>query len=136
MIKQGIFLKRSRFGFTLTEILIVVIIIGILSTLALPMLVKTLEKAKLGEAVSNLNLIRTGEKIYLLEYGTFWQNLDALNIENPNSSTKRYFEYTVESANADNFIAKATRKDGKYSGKGCYIDKNGTITADSEYLTP
>ena len=80
-----------RIGFTLTEILIVVVIVGVLATLALPVLVKTLEKAKIGEATSNLNLIRTGQKIYFLEHGFFSGDIPNLNIENPNEQTNRFF---------------------------------------------
>ena len=120
-------------GFTLTEILIVVIIVGILATLALPMLVKTLEKAKLGEAASNLNLIRTGEKIYFLEWSTFTSDLDSLNIEDPNDATKRYFDYTIESANGSDFTARAQRQSTAPSPYSTYyyeIKKNGTITSN------
>lgn len=132
------FLWRTKFrggyssGFTLTEILIVVIIIGILATLALPMLVKTLEKAKLGEAASNLNLIRTGEKIYFLEWSTFTSDLDSLNIENPNTGAK-YFDYSIDSADPSDFSAKADRKNSApspYDGYDYFIDKNGTITSN------
>lgn len=132
MIKNSIFFKRLRVGFTLTEILIVVIIIGILGTLALPALVKTLEKAKLGEAASNLNLIRTGEKIYFLEYSTFVTSIDSLNIENPNDGAK-YFDYTVQSASSSDFKARAQRKSSApspYSGYYYEIDKSGTITSN------
>lgn len=129
--------RKPGFGFTLTELLIVVIIVGIVATLALPMLVKTMEKAKLGEAASNLNLIRTGEKIYFLEYGTFINNMSDLNIEDPNSQANRYFDYTITTpAPTTDFTAKAARKEGSYSGKAVYIDKSGTITADSGYFTP
>jgi prepilin-type N-terminal cleavage/methylation domain-containing protein len=132
--KNKIFKKA---GFTLTELLITVIIIGILATLALPMLVKTLEKAKIGEAMSNLNLIRTGQKIYFLEWGKFSPTIDDLNIENPNDAASRYFYYDLDPAAdpATNFKAQAIRagdagalsapepyKDDKY-----YIEKDGTI---------
>ncbi len=124
-------------GFTLTELLIVVIIVGILATLALPMLVKTLEKAKIGEATSNLNLIKTGQKIYFLEYSQFSPNITDLNIEDPNSVLSRYFYYDQDNTGIDltvNFKAQAIRagsgavtapepyKDDKY-----YIQKDGTI---------
>lgn len=122
-------------GLTLTEVLIVVIIIGILATLALPMLTKTIEKAKVGEAISNLNLIRTGEKIYFLEYGYFSGGvggIDRLNIENPNSDNA-YFTYTITSSAGatDNFTATATRKDNApegYRGNTYTIQKDGRIT--------
>lgn len=132
MKKNNILFKRLRVGFTLTEILVVVIIIGIVSTLALPMLVKTLEKAKLGEAASNLNLIRTGEKIYFLEYSTFSPTISDLNIEDPSTGAK-YFDYSIVSADSDGFSAKADRKDSApspYKTYNYFIDKDGTITSD------
>lgn len=133
--------RRRKIGFTLTELLIVVIIVGILATLALPMLVKTLEKAKLGEAASNLNLIRTGQKIYFLEYSTFSPTITDLNIEDPNGQTNRYFDYSITSPvavppNVTEFTARATRKDGKYQNSYCEITKDGTITSSAGYFTP
>ena len=126
-------------GFTLTELLIVVIIIAVLATLSLPMLLKSIEKAKVGEAISNLNLIRTGQKIYLLEKAFFAGDaggLAALNIENPNDSTNRYFYYEITtSAGAAAFTAKATRGGiGAQAAPGGYdyeyeISKDGAITS-------
>ena len=106
-----------KIGFTLTEILIVVVIVALLATLALPMLVKTIEKAKVGEAMSNLNLIRTGQKIYFLEHGYFSGTgtvddpIDKLNIENPNTGSA-YFTYTIETAAGvtTDFTTRAQRK--------------------------
>jgi len=127
-------------GFTLTELLVVIIIIGIVAVLALPMLIKTIEKAKLGEAATNLNLIRTGEKIYFLEYGEFWYNsdddggLNDLNIENPNSQANRYFDYEIVGITATDFTARATRKSdapSPYANQEYDIDKSGAISTDS-----
>ncbi len=146
MRKNNTIFRELSSGFTLTELLIVVIIVGILATLALPMLVKTMEKAKLGEAASNLNLIRTGEKIYFLEYNQYWPVVSQLNIEDPNTMKadgttpvdNRYFNYDITSVTASpyNFTARAMRRNGPYSGKSCYIDKYGTITSDADYFTP
>ncbi|MDO8602956.1 MAG: prepilin-type N-terminal cleavage/methylation domain-containing protein [Candidatus Omnitrophota bacterium] len=128
--------KKRKVAFTLTEILIVVIIIGILATLALPMLVKTLEKAKVGEAMSNLNLIRTGQKIYFLECNQFAPSIDNLNIENPNDASSRYFYYDLDATVpvGTDFKAKATRGGSGATGASepyqddeYYIQKDGTI---------
>ncbi len=126
-----------RKGFTLTELLVVVIIVAILAVLALPMLVKTLEKAKVGEATSNLNLIRTGQKIYFLENNTFTNSLNTLNIESPNDQEDRYFYYEASSSAdtlTDDFTAKAVRGGaGAKSASSTYqddlytIQKKGTI---------
>ncbi|MDP8230912.1 MAG: type II secretion system protein [Candidatus Gorgyraea atricola] len=126
-------IKWRRIGFTLTELLIVVIIIGVLATLALPMLVKTLEKAKVGEAISNLNLIRTGQKVYYLEYGQFSDTVGRLNIENPNSAATSYFDYTVEDSDSSDFTARAQRKSDAPSPYSTYyyeIGKNGTVSSE------
>ena len=104
-------------GFTLTEILIVVVIVALLAVLALPMFVKTIEKAKVGEAISNLNLIRAGQKIYYLEYGCFAGTgtsedpIEKLKIEDPNDASSRYFYYEIASPAGDtsDFTAQATR---------------------------
>jgi len=128
--------KKIKIGFTLTEVLIVVIIIGILATLALPMLVKTLEKAKVGEAMSNLNLIRTGQKIYFLEYSQFSPDITSLNIEHPNLASSRYFYYDLDGTVpvGTDFKARAIRggtgaisAPEPYKNDEYYIQKDGTI---------
>ena len=127
------FLGR-KIGFTLTELLIVVVIIALLAALALPMLVKTLEKAKVGEAASNLNLIRTGQKIYFLEYGQFSPDIASLNVEDPNDATSRYFSYTASSGSDDltaNFTATATRGgSGAIGAPEPYQDDDYTISKE------
>ena len=120
-------------GFTLTEILIVIVIIAVLATLALPMLVKTIEKAKIGEAASNLNLIRTGEKIYFLEYGIYWNDINDLNIEDPNTPVSRYFNYAITAADGTDFTAQATRRDGDYQDP-IVIQKDGRITSTGPFF--
>lgn len=144
MDKNKIYIRffSRKIGFTLTEILVVVIIIGILSTLALPMLVKTLEKARVGEAISNLNLIRTGEKTYFLEYSNFYGPIDTtadnkLSIEWPDSNNA-YFDYSVTTGiNATDFNAKAQRKANAptpYNGYYYEIQKEGTITSNGTLI--
>lgn len=60
------FYKKDR-GFTLVEMLIVIIIISILAALALPQFSKTKEYAIGKEAIANLKLISAAEKIYRME---------------------------------------------------------------------
>jgi len=137
MKKINLVVFGKKKAFTLTELLIVVIIIAILATLALPMLVKTLEKAKIGEAISNLNLIRTGQKIYFLEYSSFVDDIDYLNIEDPNDSTARYFDYTVPSADSSDFTARAQRRDSAPNPYDTYyydIGKDGGITSNGPLI--
>ena len=117
----------DRNAFTLTEILIVVIIIAILVALALPMFVKALEKAKVSEAINNLNFIRSGQNAYFPEYSTFSSNIDSLPIEDPNNVSSRYFDYMIESADSSDFTAQAERRDGPCQGDTYTIHKDGKI---------
>ena len=110
---------------TVTELLVVVVIIGLLSTMALPMFTKILEKAKLDEAINNLNLIAAGERIYMKEVGCYIE-IPKLNIENPNAPSS-YFEYTATDL-GDNFEAEAVRKSGPYKDDKYIIRKDGNIT--------
>lgn len=137
-----LFFRHRKIGFTLTEILIVVVIVGILATLALPMLVKALEKAKIGEAVSNLNLIRTGQKIYFLEYGVFSPDVSDLNMEDPNETTSRYFFYETSGGDLENDFTATAERGGSgaisapepYDGNVYSISKDGTITSTGPFL--
>jgi type IV pilus assembly protein PilA len=65
---------RSKKGFTLIELMIVVAIIGILAAIAIPNFLKFQAKSKQSEAKSNLGAIYTGEISFFGEtnqYGDF-----------------------------------------------------------------
>ncbi|MCF7917037.1 MAG: prepilin-type N-terminal cleavage/methylation domain-containing protein [Candidatus Omnitrophica bacterium] len=57
-----------RKGFTLMELLIVIIIIGILAGLGLPQFLKMAEKAKASEAVNLLGAVRSAQLRYAMEH--------------------------------------------------------------------
>ncbi len=61
----------SQAGFSLIELMIVVAIIGILASIAVPNFQKFQRKAKQGEAKGYLSAIYTGEKSFLAEWSTY-----------------------------------------------------------------
>jgi type IV pilus assembly protein PilA len=65
---------RSRKGFTLVELMIVVAIIGILAAIAIPNFLNFRMKAKTSEAKSNLGAIRSTEVAYYAEYSGYIVN--------------------------------------------------------------
>jgi prepilin-type N-terminal cleavage/methylation domain-containing protein len=65
-------------GFTLIELIIVVIIIGILSAIGGPIMSRTVAKAKKAEALAALGTIRTAERLYSVEKGDYPATIDAV----------------------------------------------------------
>ncbi len=62
---------RGNKGFTLVELMIVVIIVGILAAVAIPMYQGATERAKASEAVAALGTIRGAMRVYYAEHGTY-----------------------------------------------------------------
>jgi type IV pilus assembly protein PilA len=113
---------RSRKGFTLVELMIVVAIIGILAAIAIPNFLNFRMKAKTSEAKSNLGAIRSTEVAYYAEYSGYVVNQPytpdhttaaALDAKQPWDTTTRfsiigfapegavYFDYQLEALAGD-----------------------------------
>ncbi len=65
-------MKRTKgSGFTLLELLIVVIIVGILATFAIPQFLGFVDRSREGEATNLISSILTAELLYFQENGQF-----------------------------------------------------------------
>lgn len=120
-------------GFTLLELLIVVLIIGILASLAIPRYIKATESAKAAEAYKNLNAIRQAEWAYYARTGMFvadmssLTNFDRLDIESPNTIPNRDFDYRAYKSSIEFDWIKAVRKSGPYVDDFILMYPNGNI---------
>ena len=63
--------KKRGNGFTLIEILVVVMIIGILSAVVMPQYYKSIERDKASEAVNLLYALKGSQDRYMAKYGVF-----------------------------------------------------------------
>ena len=78
------FHQRKR-GFTLVELMIVVVIIGILAALAIPRFMASTTKSKQSEAKQILKQIYVMERAYRQEYDTYWGNGISADAANPDN---------------------------------------------------
>jgi type IV pilus assembly protein PilA len=62
---------RSQKGFTLVELMIVVIIVGILAAVAIPMYRVTAERSMATEATGCLDLVREAMRVHYAEHGAY-----------------------------------------------------------------
>ena len=70
-------------AFTLIELLVVVLIIGILSSMALPQYQKTVEKSKATQAFSIIRSLASAQESFYLSNSTYATTLDNLEINIP-----------------------------------------------------
>jgi prepilin-type N-terminal cleavage/methylation domain-containing protein len=69
---------NHRSGFTLVELLIVVVVIGILAAMAIPRFQSTKGKAYLASVKSDLKNLSTAEESFFYDHRTYSNDLDSL----------------------------------------------------------
>lgn len=133
-----------RKGFTLLEIIVVLIILGIIATLGFMQYTRVIEKGRTAEAKTNLGTLRTMAMAYYEEHGV---HIDAayiasvLNLPTDACNSNYYFQYDIQNTDdaTGDFEVVATRcvtgsggKAPDYSGTdGAYsliLDQDGVAS--------
>ena len=104
-------MKQNHKGFTLLEIIIVIIIVGVLASLALPRFFATVEFSRSNEALTNMSALRQAlERCYLSVGGTYANcNETSVDIDNPSTAPGALFSYAVSGQGATGYLITATR---------------------------
>ncbi|MCM8821227.1 MAG: prepilin-type N-terminal cleavage/methylation domain-containing protein [Candidatus Omnitrophica bacterium] len=99
-------MKKRKFiekGFTLVELMVVVIIVGILASVAVPIYRANIKKAMASEGAALLGSVLTAQRIYYAENNTYTTTKTNLGVDT--LGNKYFTDYTVSSADANGFTA-------------------------------
>lgn len=124
---------RQRPGFSIIELLVVVVILGVLAALALPKYNKSVEETHKREAKTILNIIRSAELSYKIDMNEYYPfaSLDdqARSLINIDVYDTEDWQYSVSVENALTATATARRLRGQRPGSIIFLDvTSGKIT--------
>ena len=111
-INRRLFSKKLK-SFTLSELLVVLVIIGILVLLALPVLMPLISRTRSVEAKQGLKHVYTLEKTYFYEFSKYSNDLEKIGFEQEKLVTdsengKSNYSFEIVNSDTKSFLARAT----------------------------
>jgi prepilin-type N-terminal cleavage/methylation domain-containing protein len=123
---------KNKSGFTLIEIMIVVIIVGVLASLALPKFFSTVEYSRSQEALSAIATVRGGLERYYVSKGNTYVGATTANIDTGNplaGQSNAHFSITVDTTSAVGYRIVALRNtvDGGNAAHTVLLTQTATV---------
>ena len=125
---------KQRSGFTLLELLVVIIIIGVLAAAAIPSFGNSAERGRCREAQTTLQIIFQAQRIFRLDNGAFGTLADLTGrgyMPSPNPNVN--WNFTIPANAATTFTATATRTGGGFNGNTISLDEQFTNAPNAAY---
>ena len=109
---------RSIAGFTLIELMAVVVVIAILATIALPAYTDYIRKSRRAEAITLLNRIAQEQERWRANNPAYTTDLSAagLNVANPSSG---YYTLSIPASGVSTYTARATAAGAQAADTKC-----------------
>jgi general secretion pathway protein G len=139
-------MRQRQSGFTLVEIMVVVVILAVLGALVVPKLIENVDRARVARAQSDIRAIQTALDLYRLDnfkYPTTEQGLQAL-VKQPNDPSitnyraegylpavpkdpwNNLYQYASPGADGKPYEVLTFGRDGKPGGDGYDADISST----------
>ena len=138
-------MQQNRKGFTLVELAVVVVIIGVLAAFAVPRFMASVERSKAAESFNYLSAVQAGQERYHARQGTYADEVTELDIK---MTSPKYFTVGTVAAGStgdleDSWTLTLTRA-GASAGYGEYtvtfteegFDVDNSGITDHEDINP
>ena len=131
-------ISGTRKGFTLVELAVVIVIIGVLAAFGVPRFLKSVERTKASEAFAYLSAVRSAQERYIAKEGIYADAVSKLDITQPapknfdNPTT--IISSSVGGAPAWKLALTRTSTSSSYGGYTVVFTHNG-FCSESSILT-
>jgi type IV pilus assembly protein PilE len=121
MVKTGMLTSQNHKGFTLIEVMVVIVIIGILASIAWPNYQEYIRGARRAEAQSDMLKIQLGLEKWRANNSSYTATLSNVGFTDNNT----YYNYAITGTNAGDpptasvYVIRATAQGGQTADSNC-----------------
>ena len=124
--------RTARRGFTLTELMVVTTLIGVMAAMSVPSFQRAVEQSRVDIAVANLRAVWAAERLYWLEHRAYAPDLTSLQafglLDPAVVTTTLGYVYAVQAAAENTFTAAATRAGSNAWTGALVVDDSGALS--------
>ncbi len=133
--RQGERGRRTARGFSIMEVMVVLLIMGVLIAMCAPTYQVALEQSRADIASANLRAIWAAQRLYWLttqSYSGDLNQLESFGLIDPMLTSSTVYAYAIATADSSSFSATATRIGSSVWSGTLTVDQTGNIFGSIE----